>query len=128
MNPKSPAAQSGQPLRFFKVPKYAALNYSALPKFGTLEYRQHPATLNRLELIEWVLLLDRIHQYAGEFSDPLDIIQLYEADGLVELCDRVGLKYTKDIDPFDLEDAADAATMMAGHQPVDWNDLNWEIA
>lgn len=115
-------------LRFCQVAKYSALNYSALRKFGTIEYRHHPSTISRKTLLAWVEFIDRMHTYASTFSDPLDIIQLYDSDGIFTLCENVGLPQTKEIDPLDMDDAVDAATMIAGHEPVDWKDLNWEIA
>lgn len=123
-----PALAYPSPLKFYQVAKYAALNYSALKKFGTLEYRQHPSTINKSDLMRWINLLDRLHQVAYGFTDPLDIIQIYDEDGLYSLCARIGLNQTKEVDPIDLEDAVDAATMMAGHQPVDWRQLEWEVA
>lgn len=124
----APAHLNPPPLKFPHVAKYAALNFSALRKFGTVEYRQHPATMSKLQLSEWIGIIHRIHTYALTFHDPLDIINLYDSDGLAALCLKVGLKNRRQVDPLDLEDAVDAATLIAGHQPIEWNELKWEIA
>ena len=104
------------------------MNYSSLKKFGTVEYRQHPSTLSHKAIKDWIVLLDTIHETASLYSDPMDIINMYEVEGLFTLCEKVGLTYSEEIEQYDLEDAVDAATMIAGHTPVEWTELKWEIA
>lgn len=115
-------------LKFCQTSKYSAMNYSSLKKFGTVEYRQHPSTLSHKAIKDWIVLLDTIHETASLYSDPMDIINMYEVEGLFTLCEKVGLTYSEEIEQYDLEDAVDAATMIAGHTPVEWTELKWEIA
>lgn len=115
-------------LDMLRTPKYAALNVASLKKFGTLEFRQAPSTLDPVFMYTWAMLLQKIQTVSRGYADATDIIKEYEREGLFTLCDKVGLRHVQVISDADQEDAADAATIVAGHKPVNWKQLEWEIS
>lgn len=115
-------------LTMLQTPKYAALNMNSLKQFGTLEFRQAPSTLAYTTIVRWAKLLLRIQTEALNFESPEEIVHTYDQDGLFTLCERVGLVSSAPVDEMDQEDAADAACIIAGHVPVDWQQLEWEVA
>lgn len=127
IDPYAPGQSTGGLIKFTQAPKYSAVNYNSLRRFGTIEYRQHPSTTDMAAIVRWVTFLDRLHTVAYEWSDPLEILQYYDDEGPAGLCRKVGLPFTTRIDPLDVEDAVDAATMIAGYNPIDWQELKWEI-
>jgi hypothetical protein len=118
----------GGGLSMVRTPKYAALNVSALKKFGTLEFRQAPSSMSASFIEEWARLLMRIQVTAMKYNDATDIIREYDRSGVLTLCEKVGFSPRGYVHVGTLEDAADAATIMAGHIPVNWKDLKWEVA
>ena len=110
------------------TPKYAALNMNSLKRFGTLEFRQAPSSLDPKFIISWAQLLLRIQRVACEYADAGDIVTDYDESGLFTLCEKVNFCPSTTADELDQEDAADAATIIAGHIPVDWQQLEWEVA
>lgn len=115
-------------LRILGTPKYAALNMASLKKFGTLEFRQAPSSLDPVFIEAWATILINIREEALKYDDATDIIRAYDRYGIFTLCERVGLFPTKAVDELDQEDAVDAATVMAGHLPVNWKELTWELS
>lgn len=114
-------------LQMLATPKYGAMNVNSLKKFGTLEFRQAPSTLDAETIIRWTKLLLAIQTEAIKYNDATDIMLDYDANGLLTLCEAVGLETTKEVDELDQEDAVDTAAIIAGHIPVNWKDLKWEI-
>lgn len=115
-------------LRMINTPKYAALNLSSLKKFGTLEFRQAPSSLDIDFIDKWTKLLLEIQRVSMRYKDATDIVMEYDRSGIFTLCEKVGFIPKGLVDELDQEDAADAATIMAGHVPVDWQQLEWEVA
>lgn len=132
--PKAAAYMSGSVttgksfLRMLNTPKYAALNLASLKKFGTLEFRQAPSSLDGKFIEKWTNLLLDIQQVSGRYADATDIIREYDSCGILTLCDKVGFAPRGAVDNLDQEDAVDAATIIAGHVPVNWKQLKWEVA
>lgn len=93
--------------------KYSALNYSSLRRFGTVEARHLPCTLDPREAREWVEFLKRMVDYAVEFNDPLHVMEHYEGGGLEELQDDL-FGEAVEVDPLDQEDAVVSCTLVAG--------------
>ena len=114
-------------LEMLSTPKYGAMNFNSLNRFGTLEFRQAPSSLDPEFLEKWALLLLDIQAEAIKYNEPTDIMLEYDANGIVTLCERVGFFPTKEADDLDQEDAVDAAAIIAGHIPVDWKELKWEM-
>jgi hypothetical protein len=114
-------------LIMMNTPKYAALNMSALKKFGTLEFRQAPSSLDATFILKWARLLLRIQQRSMTYGDAMEIVEEYDKSGILTLCEKVGFYPAGLVDELDQEDAADAATIMAGHVPVNWKQLEWEV-
>lgn len=121
------ASSSQGSLKMLRTPKYAALNVAALMKFGTLEFRQAPSTLDPKRISEWTKLLLRIQRVALEYRSAAHILAEYESSGLESLTSRVLFVPKGKVDEIDQEDAADAATLIAGHMPIAWESLQWEI-
>ena len=115
-------------LRMLSTPKYAALNMASLKKFGTLEFRQAPSSLDIKFIERWTQLLLDIRRVSMTYNDATEIVREYDAYGLLTLCEKVGLYPKQQVDDLDQEDAVDAATIMAGHVPVNWKQLTWEVA
>ena len=121
-------SSGGGGLTMLRTPKYAALNVNSLKKFGTVEFRQAPSSLDPEFLKAWARLLLRIQRVSCEYNDAADIVIDYDEAGLFTLCEKVDFIPTKTADELDQEDAADAATIIAGHVPVNWQQLEWEVA
>ena len=115
-----------QRLGLFRCIKYSALNFKPLTTLGTIEFRQHPATTDMGRVRKWVDFLMHMRDVAGEYNDPLDILDQYEDIGIAGLRDNLGLEHL-DVDDLDQEEAEDVATMAAGHIPAPWTDFTWEI-
>ena len=120
--------KSVYPLNIRNDSKYSAVNYRPLSTFGTMEYRIAPSTKDVKEIDEFVKFLMRLHTMAYLFDDPVAIIEEWEYDGYASMAKQLGLTLYKSVDPTEVEDAADAAIIIAGHEPVKHTDLQWEIA
>lgn len=114
-------------LQMLNTPKYAALNIASLKKFGTLEFRQAPSSLSPSFIEKWTMLLLEIQKVSQTYNDATDIIKDYDTRGILTLCEKVGFFPRGGIDELDQEDAVDTATILAGHVPVNWQELLWEI-
>lgn len=113
-------------LRLFDCNKYSALNFKPLRTLGTIEFRQHPATTSMKQVEKWIDTLVRLREEAAKFDDPLHVLEEYEHGKRNWVVNLLGLE-NLDIDPLDQDEAEDVATMAAGHIPVPWQDLDWEI-
>lgn len=113
-------------LEMAACPKYSALNFKPLFTLGTLEYRYHPGTHHAAEIREWVELLYQIQVAAMEFNDPVKVVEWAEDTSIFTLCEKVGLE-PQEVLHIDQEDAIDMATILAGHVPINWQQLNWEM-
>lgn len=106
--------------------KYSAMNTKTLGKLGTLEFRQHPATTKLVKIAEWARFLVNLRKQGTQYNDPLDVVNLYEAQGIQPILDKLRMDELP-IDNIDKEDAVDAATLIAGYEVPHWTDLNWEV-
>jgi len=62
--------------------KYAALNLSALGRFGTLEFRSYGAIQESpLEALGWLRTLNHLRDFALQFNCPQQIISQFSMDG-----------------------------------------------
>jgi hypothetical protein len=52
--------------------RYASVNFAALRKFGTIEFRLMRGTLNADEIVQWVETLEAIRQFSLKFTSPRD--------------------------------------------------------
>jgi hypothetical protein len=50
------------------IPRYAATNAASISRFGSLEFRGHPAVTTKAEILEWINALMCVYQYALESS------------------------------------------------------------
>jgi len=115
------------PLTILTNPKYSAMNFTCLPKFGTVEFRQARGTTSMSWVHDWTTFLLAIRSEALKFDSPDEIINEFERTGFLTLCENIGLEQSPDVNPDDLVDAIDAAIMMVGHKPTDHHTLDWEI-
>lgn len=112
---------------FLHDSKYSSWNVRALSKFGTLEYRLPQSTVETEEVNDFVRFLLRLHAYAYSVKDPVEILTAWENIGYEGLLNNLGLPFTP-CENEDMEDALDAALLVAGHEPITHTDLEWEIA
>jgi len=106
---------SGSLSQILSTSKYGALNLASLARFGTVELRQLPSTLDFIRIQEWIDTLLRLYNNATEYNDPLRITELYDVMGLSAMQDRF-----LGIDPVLIPDsqqkqAVIAATIVAGN-------------
>ena len=113
-------------LGIFSCIKYSALNLRPLISLGSIEFRQHPATTDMNKVRKWIDFLMHLRTVATGYDDPLTILDDYERGGLYALVEKLGLEHN-DVDEIDQEEALDVATMAAGHLPVPWEKLTWEM-
>jgi hypothetical protein len=95
--------------------KYAALNYSSLRTFGTVEARHLHGTLDPREAREWVEFWKRVVDYAIDFNDPVHVMDHFERGGIEELQVAL-LGEVVEVDPLDQEDAEAACMLVAGDE------------
>lgn len=112
---------------FLHDSKYSGFNLRALSKFGTIEYRLPKSTTDVAAVERFARFLLDLHEYAQSFDDPVDILTTWEDIGYEGLVDTLGMPFTP-CENEDLEDALDSALLVAGHEPLTHDDLEWEIA
>lgn len=63
--------------------RYSALNLTALPKFGSLEFRAlETDTYDEARILEWVMLLNNVIQFGfARFDNPRDILRVFSEGG-----------------------------------------------
>ena len=122
---RSPRAGHNQ-FNVHRCNKYSAINTAPLTILGSIEFRQHPATKDMRRVHKWISLLLRIRSQALTYADPIDIIEEYDNRGRHNMCDKIGLD-TCDVLKDDQEEAEDAAVIVAGYNPPQWQELEWEI-
>lgn len=106
--------------------KYAALNTSSLVRFGTLEFRQMPATTRMSAVRGWVDTLTRIHDVATLQDDPVQIVELYEGLG-EESFQQSFLRSYREVEPQEQRKAYIAAIQTAGYLEPEWDELDWVV-
>lgn len=83
-------AQTGEWRRFREdILRYAAINVTSLPKYGSLEFRSMRGTDNMEEIKVWVDLLLAIKEAAQSYEDPVKIIEDISMLGPDGLADKV---------------------------------------
>ena len=115
-----------QTLTMLTCNKYSALNYKPIAQHGTIEFRHMPSTADMAKVQEWCDMLYQLAVLAREYDSPEQIVTEYEDMGIFGMLEKLGL-HTCDIDPDDTEDAYIAAALCVGHDPVRWQDLNWNF-
>lgn len=61
--------------------KYASVNFAAMHRHGTLEFRIFPSSLDAEEIQSWCSLLKRIRNLASEYDTPANIWDHYKKVG-----------------------------------------------
>ena len=115
------------PLYMLSNAKYSAMNFTPLEQFGTVEFRQHGATVDMRKVQRWAEFLIQLRTVACAYADPEEIFRQFDEDGFLTLCETIQLPQSPEVDPNDIEDAVDAASLIVGHQPTDHHTLNWEM-
>jgi hypothetical protein len=105
--------------------RYMAQNYTALAKFGSVEYRAMRGTLEYDEIKPWTDALTKMWQFK-EFRNPSELLSFFYDKGLLALFDRVINEpafhkyYTKD-----MEEQAEEQALVLLH--IENNNLfSWE--
>lgn len=53
-------------LALLRWPKYTGINFGALAKYGTIEYRMHGGTYKKNRILDWINILLSMHTFAKE--------------------------------------------------------------
>lgn len=107
--------------------KYSALNFSSMVTLGTVEMRQPYCSNDFNAIRSWTDFCMRLHTAGTSFEDPIDLLDLYEREGLAQLQEELfGAVYH--IDDERQEQAEDAAYFIAGYTEPHWEDMDWSIA
>ena len=61
--------------------RYAALNYTALGKFGSLEFRGYPALYEASKIDTWVTALLALKDFAEKYETPPEVIMEFSRSG-----------------------------------------------
>ncbi len=70
--------------------KYAGINLSSIPRYGSLEFRMHHGTANSTDLIRWINILLKIKEYAmGEGRSPTNILETKISIGISTIFEEV---------------------------------------
>ncbi len=71
--------------------RYAACNYTALGKFGTLEFRAHEGTISAERIWKWIRILLAIKDAAldGRYNNPSDIVDDFSRRGPSDFAESV---------------------------------------
>lgn len=74
--------------------KYAAINLSALSRFGSLEIRTMGGVTDTKVILDWVSILNALLEYAKGVKDPLTFVEAYRVRGL-GIIEEIFGKYSK---------------------------------
>lgn len=69
--------------------RYAALNFTALGKYGSLEFRSMRTTKNMKDIETWISMLLRIFDASRGFDQPRDIVGALSNQGGRDFCDFI---------------------------------------
>lgn len=106
--------------------KYSALNVASLSRFGTVEARQLPATLDFRTLRRWISMLTRLYDGSLRYEDPARVIAIYDGLGLQGFQDTM-LNFRVNVNPREQRQAYCAASVIAGYPEPTMDDLEWTL-
>lgn len=69
--------------------RYASINFSALMKYGSLEFRSMRFTDNKEEVILWIKLIRRLFLSSQKFKDPVAIVEDFSQEGAIPFFKKV---------------------------------------
>ncbi len=70
--------------------KYAGINLSSIPRYGSLEFRMHHGTADSTALIRWINILLKIKEYAmGGDRSPTNILETKIEVGISSIFEQV---------------------------------------
>jgi len=84
--------------------RYASLNLTSLPLYGSLEFRGHRSVDNPAPIEKWVDILLRLKDAACEFENQVAILEQFSMDGPRFVADVILKDFKKDIDVAGLQD------------------------
>lgn len=78
-------------LRFLKedVIRYSSLNYCALFKYGSIEFRGMRGTGDLDKIMEWVEIINELREASLKFDSPVEVVSTMSGDGEYQFIDRV---------------------------------------
>jgi len=68
--------------------RYSALNFSALRKYGTLEFRSLRGTVDKDVIFNWVRMLASLKDAACSYDNAMDLLNDWNSLSLPEFCDK----------------------------------------
>jgi hypothetical protein len=104
--------------------KYSALNMSSLPRFGTVEVRSLPSTLDFRLLRRWITMLTRLYDASVRYNDPTRVVALYDGLGIQGFQDTF-LNFRVNVPQRTQARAYQAASIIAGYAEPTWQELHW---
>jgi hypothetical protein len=69
--------------------RYSSLNISAIAKFGTLEFRAHPATTEFARIKQWVDILLAVKDASSKWRTPLALVEYVSMEGASRFFEEV---------------------------------------
>lgn len=107
--------------------RYASLNWNALHKYGSLEFRAMRSTRNLDDVYTWVVFINQLLKGSKKFKTPRDVVaSVSEFNASNRFVEYVMEEYAFEFLKFDL----DIWEAMENVQPVafmiDWNKFNKE--
>lgn len=75
------------------VCKYASLNLSAIPRYGSVEFRSMRSTLDSGVLKTWVDMLLKVKDAAASFESPQGIVQTLSGEGQLRFLNMIMGEY-----------------------------------
>ena len=112
--------------------RYAALNYTSLPKYCSVEFRALQSPQNSRPIKDWISLIEKLHIASENFDRPADIVYSVSEGNWGEFCRRIfGDKFyyllcekcnKYGYDMYEIgRQGIELAQLIALHPDVDWN-------
>lgn len=112
-----------------RASKYSALNFAAIYKLGTLEFRHLEAQSNPDFIGRWIRFLIELRRSAlNQYDTPEDILKTQEKYGTARLTTGLGIKINSIPDEDYQEAAIDLAYLLCGQEQKHWKEMNWKVA
>lgn len=109
--------------------RYAAVNITSLPKFGSLEFRALESTTDWTKLILWTEILHTLKQASLKFENPAAVLLSASGDGFGEFGRKVFGSYWKILSPHFVEEDVRSNVWEIQHSVFsrDWAQVNLNI-
>jgi hypothetical protein len=69
--------------------RYSSINFAALNKFGSIEFRSLECTTHVGRVLHWIQTLQRIKESARNFTNPIEVIGQFSRRGPIEFLHEI---------------------------------------